>query len=224
MANPLFIFLIVFFIYSCKQSPKPESNNISHKADSSNSFDLGDTTADVDELISYNRTQYTLLENLPTYLTIHLPKGYATLDTVSADLNSDGIKDFMLASYKPGEDTINPSPKRNLKILLGRTDNSYKVECESWEALPPLDMGGFSDPYPGIIADKGKFVIQFSGGSNWKETMATTFQYSQTAKDWIQTKEITESYFMDKRHYESDTLTAKQFGFLTFKKNYCKKR
>jgi hypothetical protein len=81
-------------------------------------------------------------------------------------------------------------------------------------------MGGFSDPYSGILASKGIFIIQFSGGSNWKETRATTFEYNKELKDWVQIKEIEESYFMDKRYYESDTTTRKQYGSITFKKNY----
>jgi hypothetical protein len=207
---------------SCHENIKvPDKKNIP-KTQSMNSFDLGDTTANVKELIFYNRVQYSLLENLPQYLKKFIPKGYGALDIVSADLNIDGINDFLLASFKIDEAKINPSPKRNLKILLGQPDHTFKLDCESWTVLVPLDMGGFSDPYPGIIVDKGTFVIQFSGGSNWKETAATTFKYSRADKDWIQTKEITESYFMDKRQYESDTLTAKEFGRRSFKKNYCK--
>ena len=192
------------------------------KNESIDSFALGDTTANVDELIIYTRTYAPLLDSLPGYLKKFIKKGYAPLDTGSADLNADGITDFFLATYKMGEDTLDPSPKRNLKILLGQQDGTYKLECESWEALAPLEMGGFRDPYPGIVAEKGKFIIQFSGGRNWKETISTTFEYSAVDKDWLQKQEITEFYFMDKRHYESDTTTPKQFGRITFKRNYCK--
>ena len=214
--------LLVFIQISCRQNSNKQAPKIITPVDSLNSFDLADTTALVDELIVYKRTSASLLGNLPQYLTKFISKGYAALDTVSADLNTDGITDFLLALYKIGEDTINPSPKRNLKLLLGQPDQTYKLECQSWTVLAPLDMGGFSDPFPGIIASKGKFVIQFSGGSNWKDTEATTFEYSDNAEDWIQTKRITESYFMNKRQYESDTLTKKQFGHRTFKRNYCK--
>lgn len=221
MLKPLLILTLTFILASCGQNPKTLDKENITKADSINAFDLGDTTANVKELISYTKAKNSL-ENLPEYFTKYIPIGYAALDTVSADLNVDGISDFLLATFKIGEDTANPSPKRNLKILLGQPNQTFKLDCESWTALAPLDMGGFSDPYPGIVVDKGKFVIQFSGGSNWKETSATTFEYSPADKDWVQTREITESYFMDKRHYQSDTLTAKQFGRLTFKKNYCK--
>lgn len=217
-----FILTITLIFGSCGLNSGNIDEQVIAKLDTVDTFDSDDTTANVKELISYNRRHYSLLNKLPDYLTKFIKKGYTALDTVSADLNSDGIKDFLLATYKTGEDTINPSPKRNLKILLGQQDGTYKIECESWEALATLDMGGFSDPYPGIIAEKGKFVLQFSGGSNWKGTRATIFEYSAVDKDWLQKQEITESYFMDKRHYESDTTTPKQFGRITFKRNYCK--
>lgn len=222
MLKLFYISTISFLAVTC--GPKPANNNqqiISNNIEI-DSFNLGDTTANSKELISFTRTLYPLLEKLPTYLQKFIRKGYAPLDTTSADLNIDGIRDILLASYKIGEDSLTPSPKRNLKILLGQQSGTYKLECESWEALAPLDMGGFSDPYPGIIAKKGKFVIQFSGGSNWKETSATTFEYSVADKDWLQKQVITETYFMDKRHYESDTTTPKQFGKITFKTKYCK--
>jgi hypothetical protein len=218
----LFILTATILFGSCGQNSGSHNEQVIAKVDTVDSFNLGDTTANVKELISYNRTHYTMLDKLPDYLMKFIKKGYAPLDTISADLNADGIKDFFLATYKIGEDSLNPSPKRSLKILLGQQDGTYKLDCESWEALAPLDMGGFSDPYPGIIAERGRFVIQFSGGSNWKGTSATTFEYSSVDKDWMQTQEITESYFMDKRHYESDTTTPKQFGRVTFKRNYCK--
>ena len=222
MIKPFLILTLTFILSSCGQDLKTQHKKDISKQDSVNSFDLGDTTANVKELILYNRADYSLLKSLPQYLTKFIPKGYGTLDTVSADINADGINDFLLATFKMGEDTINPSPKRNLKILLGQPDQTLKLDCESWTALAALSMGGFSDPYPGIVVDKGKFIIQFSGGSNWKNTAATTFEYSAADKDWIKTIEITESYFMDKRHYWSDTSTAKQFGRLTFRKDYCK--
>jgi hypothetical protein len=222
MLKLFFISTISFFVVACRQNSTTQNEKIIANTEKVDSFNLGDTTAIVNELIFYNRTHYTLLEKLPEYLKKFIKKGYAPLDTISADLNGDDIRDFLLATYKIGEDSLNPSPKRNLKILLGQQDGTYRLECESWEALASLDAGGFSDPYPGIVAKKGKFVIQFSGGSNWKRTSAITFEYSPVDMDWLQTQVITESYFMVKRHYESDTTTPKQFGRVTFKSNYCK--
>lgn len=144
------------------------------------------------------------------------------MDTISADLNMDEINDYILVSCKMGEDSIHPSPKRNLKILLGQTNNQYSLAGESWSIIPPVDEGGMMDPYPGIVADKGKFTIQFFGGSNWKETWSMLFEYSPTDKDWLLTRKITESYFMDKRHYEADTSLVKDHGKILFKKKYCK--
>jgi hypothetical protein len=132
------------------------------------------------------------------------------------------INDYILVSCKIREDSIHPSPKRNLKILLGHSGNQYRLAGESYSILPPGDEGGLMDPYPGIVATKGKFVIQFFGGSNLKGTESMLFEYSPIDKDWLLTRKITERYFQDKRHYQSDTLQGKDPGKILFKKEYCK--
>jgi hypothetical protein len=143
------------------------------------------------------------------------------MDTITADLNLDDINDYILVSCKTGEDSLHPSPKRNLKILLGQINNQYRLAGESWNILSPIDEGGMMDPYPGIIAEKGKFIIQFFGGSNWKGTWSMLFEYSPSYKDWLLTRKITESYFQDKRHYQSDTSLGKDHGKILFIKKYC---
>lgn len=177
----------------------------------------------IPELIVYNKTPDTLLQHLPDYLTKHIPKGYAVLDTCSADLNTDGIQDFFLVTHKLTESLKNRTQDRSLKILLGKGDGTYQAKCESRTVLPSLEVGGFTDPYPGVIAGKSRFVIQFLAGSNRKQSFATTFEYSAADKDWIQIQEIQESYFMDKQEYKADTTTPKQFGRITFKKDCCKR-
>lgn len=183
---------------------------------------LNDTPAIVPELIVYFKRP-TFNNPLPPSLASFIPRGYEPLDTITADLNMDDITDYMLVSCKMGEDSIYPSPKRNLKILLGQNSNQYRLAGESYSIIPPVDEGGMTDPYPGIVADKGKFIIQFSGGSNWKGTWTMLFEYSPTDKDWLLTRKITESYFMDKRYYEADTSLVKDHGKVLFTKKYCKK-
>lgn len=182
---------------------------------------LNGTPANVPELIIYHRRP-DFNNPLPTSLASFIQRGYEPMDTITADLNMDDINDFILVSRKMGEDSLYPSPKRNLKILLGQSGNQYHLAGESYSIIPPVDEGGMTDPYPGIVADKGKFIIQFSGGSNWKETWSMLFEYSPTDKDWLLTRKITESYFMDKRHYESDTSLVKDHGKILFIKKYCK--
>jgi hypothetical protein len=89
---------------------------------------------------------------------------------------------------------------------------------------PPVEEGGMMDPYPGIVADKGKFIIQFFGGSNWKGTWSMLFEFSPTDKDWLLTRQITESYYLDKRNYKSDTSLVKDHGKILFTKEYCNKK
>lgn len=214
----------VFFL-SCGQrrleNQKEEPR--AQKTDSIVYSRLDDTTRTrVKELITYNSASEGELKTLPHFLLTHIPAGYEPLDTASADLNLDGLRDYFLAIRKIGEDTLYPSPARNLKMLLCRSGNSYDLACNTWTILAKRDEGGFSDPYPGIVAKDGEFVVQFSGGSNWKGTNTKRFTYSAREKDWQLVEEISESYFMDKMHYESDTLTVMQLGKVFYKKNYCR--
>jgi hypothetical protein len=211
-------FLIpIFALTACNQNTqtsKPPSQQ-----DSLNMI-LNDTPAHVPELI-VSRGRPNFDTPLPPSLATFIPRGYEPMDTIAADLNMDDINDYILVSSKLGEDSLYPSPKRNLKILLGQTNNHYRLAGESWSILPPFDEGGMMDPYPGIVADKGKFIIQFFGGSNWKATWSMLFEYSPINKDWLLTRKITESYFQDKLNYESDTSLAKDLGKVLFIKKYC---
>jgi hypothetical protein len=72
-----------------------------------------------------------------------------------------------------------------------------------------------------MVANKGKFIVQFFGGSNWKGTESLLFEYSPTDNDWLLKRQITESYYQDKRHYHSDTLAGNALGKILFIKDYC---
>lgn len=184
---------------------------------------LDGSPANVPELI-VSRARPNFNNKLPASLSTFIPHGYEPMDTIMADLNMDDINDYILVSCKIREDSIHPAPKRNLKILLGQNSNQYRLAGESWSILPPVDEGGMMDPYPGIVANKGKFIIQFFGGSNWKGTWSMLFEYSPADKDWLLTCKITESYYQDKRHYESDTSLVKDHGKILFMKEYCNKQ
>lgn len=219
-----FVTLTILLLTSCRQ--KSSTNNDTSIAPSKDSTAIqnpADTARNVKELIVYNRVRALKLDDLPKPVLKFIPKNYAVLDTAFADLNADGIDDLLLPLYKIGEDALNPAPRRCLRILLGQSDDTFKLDCESWTILATLDEGGMTDPYPGIIAENGQFTVQFAGGSNWKKNNIKAFVYSLRDEDWQLVKDITETYFMDKRQYESDTLTAKQIGKVFFKRKYCKK-
>jgi len=214
-----YYFLIPFLTLTACHQPTQTSKAPTQQ----DSLDLimNDTPANVPELIIF-RERPGFNNSLPASLASFIPRGYEPMDTITADLNMDDVNDIILVSTKTGEDTLHPSPKRNLKILLGQSSNQYRLAGESWSIIPPVDEGGMMDPYPGIVADKGKFIVQFFGGSNWKGTGSMLFEYSPTDKDWLLTRKITESYFQDKRHYQSDTSLVKDHGKILFTKEYCK--
>lgn len=214
-----YYFLMPFLALTACNQNTPTSKALPQQ-DSLNMI-LNDTPANVPELI-LSRGRPIFNNPLPPSLATFIPRGYEPMDTISADLNVDSINDFILVSCNIREDSIHPSPKRNLKILLGQTNNQYRLAGESWSIIPPVDEGGFMDPYPGIVVDKGKFIVQFFGGSNWKGTESMLFEYSPTDNDWLLTRQIIESYFQDKRHYHSDTMAGEKLGKILFIKDYCK--
>ena len=217
MIKSYYFLIPLLAITACHQTT--QTSKATSQQDSLN-IALDGTPANVPELI-VSRRQPNFNNPLPSSLATFIPRGYEPMDTITTDLNMDDINDYILVSCKIREDSIHPSPKRNLKILLGQSGNQYRLAGESWSILPPVDEGGFMDPYPGIVANNGKFIVQFFGGSNWKGTESMLFEYSPTDKDWLLTRKITESYFQDKRHYQSDTSLTKDHGKILFIKEYC---
>jgi hypothetical protein len=214
-----YYFLIPFLVITACNQTTPTSKATSQQ-DSLNIIP-NDTPANVPELIiARGRPKFN--NPLPPSIAAFIPHGYEPMDTISADLNMDNVNDYILVSTKIGEARIHPAPKRNMKILLGHSGNEYSLAGESWSILTPVDEGGFMDPYPGMVANKGKFIVQFLGGSSWKGTESLLFEYSPTDKDWLLTRQITETYFQNKRRYHSDTLVGKALPKILFIKEYCK--
>lgn len=92
---------------------------------------------------------------------------------------------------------------------------------------PPSQQDSLNISLNGTPANVPELII-FRGRPDFNNPLPTSLasfiprQYSPTDKDWLLTRKITESYFMDKRHYESDTLAGKDLGKILFIKEYCK--
>jgi hypothetical protein len=80
-----------FVLFSCQRSYESKIDKLAARS----SLDLADTTANVKELIVYKRTSSSKLNNLPKALKQFIPNNYKVLDTISADLNLDGVTDFI---------------------------------------------------------------------------------------------------------------------------------
>jgi len=99
---------------------------------------------------------------------IPIPENYTIVDSVSGDLDKDGIKEYVVAfNTKKENDTFESIP-RELRI--------YKKEKENWilwkisgQALYGSQDGGMmGDPFGQIEIKNGILLISQNGGSRFK--------------------------------------------------------
>jgi len=114
-----------------------------------------------------------------------IPNGWEILKTygdepaiVDGDLNNDGILDKAFIVEESGLSESDYSPQRNLIILFGEKDNSYKLAIIAKNAVLLKDEGGaFGDPFESIQIDRGSLVLNFMGGSiRWHRSFRFRYQ------------------------------------------------
>lgn len=99
----------------------------------------------------------------------------------TADLNRDGLNDYLLVLEKPDVE----EEQRPLLILLRLADGSLKLVKQNNRAVYCSSCGGMmGDPFQGVKAGKGTFTISHYGGSAWRWSVETTFNYSKKDKTW----------------------------------------
>jgi len=162
------------------------------------------------------------VDNLPSELLPFLPTNYSVLDTVSGDLNLDGINDYILVLKKNGEDTLsnvidNPE-KRPLLILLRDKNNKLKLVRRNDNTVYCIDCGGMmGDPFMGITIKNGYFSVEHYGGSAWRWTRIITYKYSKQDNEWFLHKDGSESFHAaEPEKVESKIRTTKDFGNVKF--------
>lgn len=110
-----------------------------------------------------------------------IPAAYKIKDSLSGDLNKDGIKDLVLVLNHQNEDTfqMDEEPKRLLLILF-RNKSGFRLAGKSSEVLMCVHCGGmYGDPYENVDISKGVISILHYGGSSWRWTETRKFRYQQ---------------------------------------------
>src|SRR5688572_8084568 len=105
------------------------------------------------------------------------PKNFEIIDTISGDLDNDGVKELVVAYNTKKEDTSYESIPRNLRI--------YKMQNQKWiiwkESQQALygsrDGGMMGDPFGEIKIEKGVLQISQNGGSSWKWGHTDKYRY-----------------------------------------------
>lgn len=136
---------------------------------------------------------------LPAELKPFVTDGQEMLDFAAADMNGDGLKDYILILKPAGEDTMtfdNPhwDAPRILWMILRQPGGKLKAELSNSELVLCRQCGGaMGDPYMGLTVHPGEFTVDFYGGSSWKWGQTITFKYDKLKKNWFIQKDINTS-------------------------------
>jgi hypothetical protein len=100
-----------------------------------------------------------------------------------ADLNRDGLEDYLLVLEKQNPEQ--EEGQRPLLILTRLPDGSLKLVKQNHKLVYCSSCGGMmGDPFQGVKAGKGTFTVSHYGGSAWRWSVDTTFNYSRIDKTW----------------------------------------
>lgn len=208
------VFIILSILLSCEQKQQPTDQKIT-TADTSIHIDTDHEAAEQPvKHIAFHQD----IKELPPSLASFIPEGYTALDTTSGDLNLDQYPDMVLVLKKNGEentsDVTEHPEKRPLLILLGQSDQSYKLASKSDNAVYCIDCGGMmGDPFMGVVIKKGYFSVEHYGGSSWRWTRIITFKYSPADEYWYLHKDGSESFNAGEPEKVTTTIsTTKDFG------------
>lgn len=105
-----------------------------------------------------------------------LPKNYSILDTVTGDLDKDGIKELVVAYNTAPEEKFESIPR---EVIVYQLKNGKWTEWKkSRQALYGSQDGGMmGDPFEEIAIKNGLLLISQSGGSSWKWNHTDKYRY-----------------------------------------------
>ncbi|MFN8276051.1 MAG: hypothetical protein U0T84_01085 [Chitinophagales bacterium] len=109
---------------------------------------------------------------------IPVPKGYTLIDSVSGDLDKDGLWE-MVALYNTRSDTFN-IPR---ELIIYKPDTAgWKVWKRSNQVvMGSADGGTMGDAYNSMEINEQFLLITQSGGSNWKWGEVDKYKYIDSA-------------------------------------------
>lgn len=160
-------------------------------------------------------------------ITKFIPKNYSILNLTKGNLNLDNIDDLILVLSKNGEDsisTIQKPVKRNLLILIGKPDKSYKLIAQNENIVYFYNYDlNFKDAFVYVKIEKGSFSVGHYGGFAKRWGRDTVFKYYKPVNNWFLFED--EYSTMDARNSEEPNkilsekkLTKKDFGKIPFDK------
>jgi hypothetical protein len=136
--------------------------------------------------------------DVPTELRIFVAANTSLLAYAGADLNGDGLSDYVFILERQKMHDAAPETEtgqRPLKIALRQPDNSLKVVKTNHKIMFCSTCGGvFGVPFAELSATAKSFRVSHYGGSNWRWTNNFQFNYSRRDDTW-QLVRVEESAF-----------------------------
>ncbi len=126
---------------------------------------------------------------VPAEVQPFVENGTKPIALESADLNGDGLKDFILVLERENiaekDEYDFPVNQRPLLILVRGTDKKLSEAKRNEKMVMCSQCGGiFGDPFAGLTVGKNTFTVNHYGGSAWRWTADYKFNYSRIDKTW----------------------------------------
>ena len=154
---------------------------------------------------------------IPAEAQIFIGKNDHAIAFESADLNGDGMMDFILVTEPKtattnGEDADN---ERTLMILTGDAEGKLKLAKTNKQVVYCKSCGGsFGDPFDSIEANRSSFTVYNYGGSAWRWGEHYQFNYSRIDRTWqlVRVEEISFNSLDPEKTMKTKIFTPKKFG------------
>lgn len=132
--------------------------------------------------------RFLSLEKMPREVRPFIEQGTRPLALESADLNGDGLQDFVLVlerqKIKPADPEIEEG-QRPLLLLLREPNGALKLASRNDRIVYCSTCGGMmGDPFMGVVAGPKTFAVSHYGGSSWRWSNAYVFKYSRRDATW----------------------------------------
>lgn len=134
---------------------------------------------------------------IPDELRAFVLPGTHALCAVGADLNADGLGDWVLVLETSGRpaDPDGPEVPRPLLVVVHLPGGTLQVAGRNDHLVPCAACGGpFTDPFQGVQAGSGTFTVYDHAGvsARWQEEY--TFRYVRSAGTWRLTRVVETIY------------------------------
>ena len=206
------VLLLLILFVGCSKTPNINTISPPHLSPNMNpiltdtipSATEGNTMEDIDTTELQNFVIPQLSDSFDSIVSF-IPENWLLLDSVEFDYNSDGLMDVVgvldpiinnTSNYLYEQDEENPY-SRILFAAKKTSDGHYLLDFQDINLIRSRYEGGiFGDPYEPLTSKDNTFTINAYGGSAWRWSEATTFEYRNN--DW----------------YLAQTSTTDGYGFI----------